>query len=213
MPLPLFIEPQALKPLIGTADAPLIIDVRVNEDVADDPVLVPGARRMSHQDLPAILDAARHAARVVVLCQKGAKLSQGVAAALRWRGVPAQVLRGGTLGWVAAGGPVIPLAARAALPLVTALETPAALAALWTLHRWSTPEAEVWVVSEDAVEDVAQRFGGTAATPQAAEQLGLDLPAGLLGAIAGRRAAGLDPRAEVEAACALLDAAYAEQRA
>ncbi|MEO0939846.1 MAG: rhodanese-like domain-containing protein [Pseudomonadota bacterium] len=207
MTLPLFIEAKNLRTRIGRADTPLLIDVRIPEDAAKDPTLVPGARQMPHTDLDAIHAAATGAPRVVILCQKGAKLSQGVAAALRWRGVPAQALAGGTLGWAGAGFPVIPLDARPKGALVTGLQTPSDLIALWTLRRWAAPEAEVWMVDPSGVGDVADRFGATAASEAAAQALGLDLPRALQTAARGWRCPQGATRTEIDAACAWLDAA------
>ena len=44
------ISPDKLARLIGTANAPALIDVRTDEDFAADPRLIPGAVRRSHQD-------------------------------------------------------------------------------------------------------------------------------------------------------------------
>lgn len=208
MTLPLLIEPQDMRTRIGRLDTPLLIDVRIPEDTAEDPALVPGARQMPHTDLDAIHAAAAGAPRAVILCQKGAKLSQGVAAALRWRGVPAQALAGGTLGWASAGYPVIPLAARPKGALVTGLQTPGDLIALWTLRRWAAPEAEVWLVDPSAVADVAGRFGATAASEAAAEALGLNLAPALQTAAQGWRCPPGATRTDIDAACAWLDTAY-----
>ena len=45
------ISPDKLARLIGTVKAPTLIDVRIDEDFAADPRLIPGATRRSHQDL------------------------------------------------------------------------------------------------------------------------------------------------------------------
>jgi rhodanese-related sulfurtransferase len=44
------ISQDKLARLIGTAKAPVLIDVRTDEDFAADPRLIPGAVRHSHQD-------------------------------------------------------------------------------------------------------------------------------------------------------------------
>ena len=44
------ISPDKLARLIGTADAPVLIDVRTEADFAADPRLIPGAVRRSHED-------------------------------------------------------------------------------------------------------------------------------------------------------------------
>lgn len=42
------ISPDKLSRLIGTAAAPALIDVRIDEDFSADPRLIPGAVRRSH---------------------------------------------------------------------------------------------------------------------------------------------------------------------
>ena len=43
------ISPEKLARLIGTANAPALIDVRTDKDFADDPRLIPGAFRRNHE--------------------------------------------------------------------------------------------------------------------------------------------------------------------
>ena len=45
------ISPDKLFRLIGTASAPTLVDVRIDEDFAAAPRLIPGARRRSHRDV------------------------------------------------------------------------------------------------------------------------------------------------------------------
>jgi hypothetical protein len=45
------ISPDKLSRLIGTTNAPTLIDVRIDELFAVDPRLIPGARRRSHLDV------------------------------------------------------------------------------------------------------------------------------------------------------------------
>ena len=85
--------PQLLR-LIGTPDAPVIVDISIDPDFADDPFLIPGAFRHPHTDFAGLL--ARLAGRpCVVTCQQGIKLSQGLVAKLRAKGVQAEYLKGG----------------------------------------------------------------------------------------------------------------------
>ena len=73
------ISSDKLSKLIGTGNAPTIIDVRIDEDFAADPRLIPGAARRAH---PEVQDWASQLTgqSVVVVCQKGQKLSEGTAA-------------------------------------------------------------------------------------------------------------------------------------
>ena len=101
------ISPEKLARLIGTANAPALIDVRTDKDFADDPRLIPGAFRRNHEQ------AARwgedYSGRAaIVYCLRGQKLAQGTAAWLRHFNAAAETLEGGFEGWKAAGLPLIP---------------------------------------------------------------------------------------------------------
>ena len=88
------ISPERLSRLIGTPKSPALIDVRVDEDFASNPKLVPGSVRRSFAEVT--MWAAEFSGRnAVVICDKGLKLSEGVAAWLRQEGVPAETLDGG----------------------------------------------------------------------------------------------------------------------
>src|SRR3954454_22021481 len=74
--------------LIGTPKCPVLIDVQTDEDFAADPRLIPGAvRRPWSQVADWFKEFVGRSA--IVICQKGQKLSEGVAAGLRHEGVPA----------------------------------------------------------------------------------------------------------------------------
>jgi hypothetical protein len=45
------ISTERLSRFVGTAKAPALIDVRIDEDFAADPRLIPGAIRRSHRDI------------------------------------------------------------------------------------------------------------------------------------------------------------------
>ena len=65
--------------LIGTARAPVVLDVRSDDDVAADPRLIPSSmRRDSHASED--WGKAFRGRRVVVVCKNGHALSQAVAA-------------------------------------------------------------------------------------------------------------------------------------
>jgi rhodanese-related sulfurtransferase len=95
--------------LIGTPRCPVLIDVQTDEDFAADPRLIPGAIRRPWQAAAAW--AHEFSGRsAIVICQKGQKLSEGVAAWLRHEGVPADSLEGGALAWAQADLPMVPVA-------------------------------------------------------------------------------------------------------
>ena len=66
--------------LIGTPEAPVVIDVRIAEDIAALPRLIPTSRLISHDQIATLTDPP---GRAVVVCTKGRKLSEGAAAWLR----------------------------------------------------------------------------------------------------------------------------------
>lgn len=160
------LSPSVLMDLIGTPQVPDIIDVCIDEDFQDDSHLIPTARRHPHTRIADI--AADHAGRhVVVVCQKGRKLSHGAAALLRARGVRAQALEGGNLAWRDAGLPRVPAAA---LPAADSLWVtgwtlgPAPLACVWIVRRFVDPRAEVLFVPSAEAAEVASKFSATAMT-------------------------------------------------
>ncbi len=144
--------------LIGTPDAPTVFDVRTPEDVAALPRLIPTARRVAHDAIPTLTDPP---GRAIVVCTKGRKLSEGVAAWLRTLGWRAEVLEGGTLAWEAAGLPMVPLAALPVQgrPWVTRHRPKIdRIACPWLIRRFIDPAARFLFVAPAEVAEVAQRF-------------------------------------------------------
>src|SRR5947209_17669682 len=101
------ISSEKLVRLIGVSHGPVLIDVRTDEDFALDPRLIPGAVRRSHANVASW--AGEFAGKsAIVLCHKGQKLSEGVAAWLRHEGAAsAEVLTGGHIAWCEAGLPMV----------------------------------------------------------------------------------------------------------
>ena len=103
MPSPDIITPSQLARLLGTPDAPTVLDVRTDEDFARDPRTLPGALRRDFRSVASW--AGDFAGRpLAIICQRGLKLSQGVAAWLRHAGSTAEALEGGFEAWAAGGG-------------------------------------------------------------------------------------------------------------
>src|SRR5271169_3688441 len=92
------ISSDRLARLIGTANAPLLIDVRTDQDFAADPRLIPGAIRRSHENAADWAGEFTGQSSIVV-CLRGAKLAQGTAAWLRNANASAETLEGGFDGW------------------------------------------------------------------------------------------------------------------
>lgn len=159
------ISPAQLARLIGTPDAPALIDVRDDEDFTADPRLLPCARRCPH-DRVADLAPALAGRAAVVVCQKGLKLSEGAAALLRTFGVAAESVEGGWLAAIAAGLPVLParlLPPAGADSLWVTRQRPKIdrIACPWLIRRFIDPGARFLFVAPSEVPAVAERFGAT----------------------------------------------------
>ncbi|MEM7214588.1 MAG: rhodanese-like domain-containing protein [Pseudomonadota bacterium] len=98
-----------LDQLIGTPRCPVLIDICIDEDFKLDPYLIPGAFRHPHTEVTALSDML-DGKSVIIICQKGLKLSEGAAAILRAQGIAAKNLKGGDMAWREAGKPMIPAA-------------------------------------------------------------------------------------------------------
>lgn len=158
MPMLHSITPTQLMRQIGLPDAPQIFDLRLPEDVAADPYLIPSAQL--HPYNAPVPDCAR----AVLICHRGAKLSQGVAAILRAAGTQAEVLEGGMVAWRAAGLPAMSLAARPVSQLWVTRARPKIdrIACPWLVQRFVDRAARFIFVPAGDVLDVAQRFDAIA---------------------------------------------------
>ncbi len=161
------ITPEKLMKLLGRPDCPVLIDVCTEDDFACDPRLIPGAIRRSHTDIPSW--APEFCGQdVVVICQKGLKLSEGTAAWLRHCGCDARNLEGGALGWASAGLPMVPVAnipVRGAgggtLWVTRSRPKIDRIACPWLIRRFVDPAAVFLFVAPSEVRGVAERFGAT----------------------------------------------------
>jgi rhodanese-related sulfurtransferase len=153
--------------LVGTPHCPVLIDVRTDEDFHADPRLVPSAMRRPHAD-PSAWAGELVARSAVVICQKGAALSEGAAAWLRHADVAADTLEDGFAGWKKAG---LPLVATARMPspdrhgrtvwVTRARPKVDRIACPWLIRRFVDPRAVFLFVAPAEVETVAERFGAT----------------------------------------------------
>ncbi|AHD01044.1 chromate resistance protein ChrB domain-containing protein [Leisingera methylohalidivorans] len=167
MAAPNEITPAQLLRLIGTPNAPVLVDICIDEDFAADPFLIPGSFRHPHRDIDG-LKARLDGRRCVVICQKGIKLSQGMAAWLRNDGIEAEYLQGGMFAWrTLENAPRIPASALPApvggstlwvtrhRPKIDRIACP------WLIRRFADPKARILYVSPSEVAGVADRFGAT----------------------------------------------------
>jgi rhodanese-related sulfurtransferase len=162
MRAPNTISVEKLIRLVGTPKCPTLLDVRAKDERDADPRLIPSSRLCTFEKLE---EVPGHPA--VVICREGASLGQGVAAWLRDKGVPAEVLEGGFEGWKQADLPLVPLSK---LPPVdhlgrTVWVTRARpkidrIACPWLIRRFVDPRAVFLFVPPPDVVEVAERFGG-----------------------------------------------------
>lgn len=156
------ILPVNLMRLIGTPQCPAIVDVCIDDDFSDDPYLVPTAFRHPYNDMATLLPKLV-GQDVIVVCQKGLKLSHGVAAFLRAKGIKAQILAGGNHAWHAAALPRVPASAIPGSLWVTRHRPKIdRIACPWLIRRFVVPQATFMFVPPATVLDVADRFNATA---------------------------------------------------
>lgn len=84
---------------LQAADEVVLIDVRLVEDFAADPTLIPGAEYMDPEKLPSWMAKIDKSKEVVVYCVGGKWVSQKVAHLLEQSGVVVQSLEGGMEAW------------------------------------------------------------------------------------------------------------------
>jgi rhodanese-related sulfurtransferase len=167
MSSPTSISIQKAARLVGTPKSPAIVDVRTDEDFAADPRLIPGSIRRPFATASEWADA--FAGRpTIVVCQKGLKLSEGVAAWLRHAGSASEPLEGGIAAWADAGLPLVPVATipprdgegrtvwvTRARPKIDRIACP------WLIRRFVDPAAVFLFVAPAEVAAVAERFAAT----------------------------------------------------
>jgi rhodanese-related sulfurtransferase len=164
MPSTTSISIDKLVRLVGTPHCPALVDVRTDDDYKANPRLIPSSMRRPHADPSAWADqfVGRSA---IVICQKGAELSEGAAAWLRHCGVPADTLEDGFEGWRKAGLPLVaaskmpPLDSQGRTVRVTRARPKVdRIACPWLIRRFIDPHAVFLFVAPAEVEDVAERF-------------------------------------------------------
>ena len=168
MPSPTEISVQQLVRLVGLPDQPVILDVRVDEDYDADPRFIPGAVRRDYRSVESWAPTLA-GQRVVVVCQRGEKLSQGVAAWLRTTGAEsAESVEGGHEAWAAAKGLLVNAAkipnrneqdrtvwVTRSRPKVDRIACP------WLIRRFIDRNAVFLFVNASEVPAVADRFNAT----------------------------------------------------
>ena len=167
MPSTTEITIQQLSRLVGLPTAPVIVDLRTDEDYAADPRLIPCSDRQDYRKLESWAGEYRDR-KVIASCQRGAKLSQGAAALLRCGGVDAQSLEGGFEAWKGAGQPLVrttklpPRDGHGRTVWVTRARPKVdRIACPWLIRRFVDPSAVFLFVAPSEVIAVAERFHAT----------------------------------------------------
>jgi len=168
MPSPIEISVADLSAQIGSGAAPAIVDVRTEEDFVLDARLLPASRRRAWRDVSAWAHHYSADRPVVVVCQKGLKLSHGVAAWLRQMRVSAQVLAGGFEAWRSADGMTVSTAhdlardpAGRSIWVTRSRPKVDRIACPWLIRRFVDEQAVFLFVAASEVAAVAERFGAT----------------------------------------------------
>jgi rhodanese-related sulfurtransferase len=167
MPASTVITVAQLSRLIGVPNAPAVVDVRTDEDYSADPRLLPGSVRCDYRALTN-WTAAYRGRGVVVVCQRGQKLSEGTAAWLRHEGIDAQTLEGGFEAWIKAGELLVrtdklPRRDDQGRTVWVTRNRPKVdrIACPWLLRRFVDPNAVFLFVLPAEVIAVAERFNAT----------------------------------------------------
>jgi rhodanese-related sulfurtransferase len=161
-----FITPQELWSRIGTAQAPVILDCRRRAIYDEGQGVIPTAVWRQPETFAAWVPDVDGDRPIVIACRYGHQLSQMVAADLRQRGIPAQVLEGGYQGWADAK---LPIASKAALerfapkrpslwvtrrrPKIDRIACP------WLIRRFIDANARFLFVDPPEVKNTAQETG------------------------------------------------------
>ena len=166
MPSPTQITVSQLSRLIGLPDAPILIDVCIDEDFALDERLIPTAIRHPFKDIASLVPVLT-GQRVVVICQKGKKISQGAAAILRTHGVKTETLAGGIFAWREAGEPLVPAGSipnrnhqKQTLWVTRQRPKIDRIACPWLIRRFIDRNAQFLFVAPSEVLDLAQLEAG-----------------------------------------------------
>jgi rhodanese-related sulfurtransferase len=150
---------------IGTGLAPVIVDVRREQDFNDDPSMLPGSFRGNPENWGKWAVKLAPTSDIVVYCVHGRSVSKGVQEALNLQGLSARYLEGGIAEWRRRGGPVVTLPLQASLR-----DTPSAwitrerpkidrIACPWLVRRFIDPRASFLYVPPGEVMKMAELSG------------------------------------------------------
>jgi rhodanese-related sulfurtransferase len=157
------ISPPSLHRSIGTAAAPVVIDVRRAPAYDSGDQLIVGAVRRPPDDLDRWRRDLPAGRTIVLYCVHGGTVSEEAAGALRTAGIDARHLEGGVTRWIELGLPTRRKIGNAPGRWVTR-ERPTIdrIACPWLVRRFIDPDAEFLYVPAPSVLETADR---TKATP------------------------------------------------
>lgn len=160
--IPLSISSSELYSRLGTASAPVLLDVRRDDAFNADDSLIIGALRRSPQNVVQWSSDLPRTRAVVAYCVHGHEVSQGVAAALAKLGFKAAYLEGGIAGWQESGLTTRKKRGATESKWVTR-EHPKIdrIACPWLISRFINPLAEFLYVPAAEVVAVAQKEQAT----------------------------------------------------
>jgi rhodanese-related sulfurtransferase len=156
------ISPHDLYARLGTAGAPVLVDVRRDEAFGGDDRMIVGAIRRRPEDADRWQGEMKRGRPVVAYCVHGHEVSQGAAKALRRAGLEAAYLVGGIAGWTENNlptrrkrGPVENKWVTREHPKIDRIACP------WLVSRFINPDAEFIYVPPARVSDTSREVGGT----------------------------------------------------
>jgi rhodanese-related sulfurtransferase len=158
-----FVSAQSVYRGLGTAAAPLVIDVRRGPAFADDQWMIPGAIYRPPEKIERWGREIASGSPVVVYCTHGHEVGQNAAAVLREIGVAARYLEGGIAAWAETGLPLRRKIGQSSASWVTR-ERPKIdrIACPWLIWRFIDPEASFLYVPTEQVFEVARSTGAIA---------------------------------------------------
>ena len=159
---PLPVSSNDLYARLGTAAAPLLIDVRRADAFKADDRQIIGASHRTPEDVAQWQTALPRERPIVAYCVHGHEVSQNVANALRRAGMQAAYLEGGITGWKEQRLPTRRKRDAPENKWVTR-EHPKIdrIACPWLISRFVNPDAEFIYVPPNDVSKVAKDVGGT----------------------------------------------------
>ena len=148
---------------LGTAAAPVVIDIRRGPAFADDEWMIPGAVRRAPEEIERWGREIGFGSPVIVYCAHGLEVSQSAAANLREMGVAARYLEGGIAGWAEVRLPLRRKIPQGSSNWVTR-ERPKIdrIACPWLIRRFIDPEASFRYVPTERVFEIARATGAVA---------------------------------------------------